>query len=156
MASARRLATAGRTLFTHHSTQLSSLSSAVRFASNFPRDTPSPPRLPPEQQAEFERLQRSAFQRLVAQPAPSEATTNQSSATSESASGSNASAAQMQSRGAEQDDDTIVAGGVWRGARPEFEGDTNPKTGEVGGPKVEPLRWGDKGDWSYNGRVTDF
>jgi hypothetical protein len=46
-----------------------------------------------------------------------------------------------------------------RGAPPEFEGDVNPKTGEVGGPKNEPLRWGSdatRGDWSYNGRVTDF
>ena len=45
---------------------------------------------------------------------------------------------------------------VRRGASPEFEGDTNPKTGEVGGPKNDPLRWGVNGDWSYNGRVTDF
>ncbi|KAI9804210.1 MAG: hypothetical protein M1825_001612 [Sarcosagium campestre] len=45
---------------------------------------------------------------------------------------------------------------VRRGALPEFEGEVNPKTGEVGGPKNEPLRWGDSGDWSYNGRVTDF
>jgi hypothetical protein len=48
---------------------------------------------------------------------------------------------------------------IRRGAKPEFEGDVNPKTGEVGGPKNEPLRWGstgDRGDWSYNGRVTDF
>lgn len=43
---------------------------------------------------------------------------------------------------------------VRRGAAPEFEGNTNPQTGEVGGPKNDPLRW--KGDWSYNGRVTDF
>jgi hypothetical protein len=43
-----------------------------------------------------------------------------------------------------------------RGAPPEFEGDVNPKTGEVGGPKNDPLRWGGKADWSYNGRVTDF
>lgn len=43
-----------------------------------------------------------------------------------------------------------------RGAPPEFEGDVNPKTGEVGGPKNEPLRWGARADWSYNGRVTDF
>jgi hypothetical protein len=43
-----------------------------------------------------------------------------------------------------------------RGAPPEFEGDVNPKTGEVGGPKNEPLRWGGQADWSYNGRVTDF
>lgn len=45
---------------------------------------------------------------------------------------------------------------VRRGAQPEFEGERNPKTGEVGGPKNEPLRWGGKADWSYNGRVTDF
>jgi hypothetical protein len=43
-----------------------------------------------------------------------------------------------------------------RGAPPEFEGDVNPKTGEVGGPKNDPLRWGERGDWSFNGRVTDF
>lgn len=45
---------------------------------------------------------------------------------------------------------------VRRGATPEFEGDINPKTGEVGGPKNEPLRWGSEGEWSYNGRTTDF
>lgn len=48
------------------------------------------------------------------------------------------------------------SGGIRKGAPPEFEGDKNPKTGEVGGPKNEPLRWGSSGDWSYNGRVTDF
>lgn len=45
---------------------------------------------------------------------------------------------------------------VRRGARPEFEGERNPNTGEIGGPKSEPLRWGGEADWSYNGRVTDF
>jgi hypothetical protein len=41
---------------------------------------------------------------------------------------------------------------------PEFSGDTNPETGESGGPKQEPVRqWGDgEGDWSFKGRVTDF
>ena len=48
------------------------------------------------------------------------------------------------------------SGGIRKGAPPEFEGDVNPKTGEVGGPKNEPLRWGAGGDWSFNGRVTDF
>ena len=42
------------------------------------------------------------------------------------------------------------------GARPEFEGDKNPKTGEIGGPKNEPLRWGAASEWTYNGRATDF
>ncbi|KAK9458782.1 uncharacterized protein V1516DRAFT_681937 [Lipomyces oligophaga] len=36
---------------------------------------------------------------------------------------------------------------------PEFEGEVNPKTGEIGGPKQDPLR---HGDYSFNGRVTDF
>ncbi|VEU24172.1 DEKNAAC105343 [Brettanomyces naardenensis] len=36
---------------------------------------------------------------------------------------------------------------------PEFEGNVNPKTGEVNGPKQDPTR---HGDWSFNGRVTDF
>lgn len=36
---------------------------------------------------------------------------------------------------------------------PEFEGEKNPVTGEIGGPKQDPLR---HGDYSFNGRVTDF
>ncbi|KAF9427238.1 putative mitochondrial protein, conserved [Podila epigama] len=35
----------------------------------------------------------------------------------------------------------------------EFQGDTNPTTGEIGGPKREPVRFG---DWSFKGKVTDF
>lgn len=36
---------------------------------------------------------------------------------------------------------------------PEFEGDTNPKTGEVGGPKNDPLRW--EREWTFGGRSTE-
>lgn len=41
---------------------------------------------------------------------------------------------------------------------PEFDGDVNPRTGEQGGPKREPVRkWSDDGgDWSFKGRVSDF
>lgn len=35
----------------------------------------------------------------------------------------------------------------------EFTGDKNPVTGEIGGPKQDPLR---HGDYSFDGRVTDF
>jgi hypothetical protein len=36
----------------------------------------------------------------------------------------------------------------------QFEGDVNPTTGEVGGPKgKEPTRYG---DWERKGRVFDF
>ena len=76
---------------------------------------PSPPRLPPHLQAEFESLQRAA-------------------AVAESTEEVHPDARRGQ-------------------AKPEFEGDVNPKTGEVGGPKNDPLRYG---DWSFNGRVTDF
>lgn len=37
---------------------------------------------------------------------------------------------------------------------PDFEGDTNPNTGEVGGPKKDPLQW--EREWTYGGRTTDF
>lgn len=41
--------------------------------------------------------------------------------------------------------------------KPDFQGDVNPITGERGGPKKEPVnKWGDEGDWSHKGRVTDF
>lgn len=37
---------------------------------------------------------------------------------------------------------------------PDFEGETNPSTGEVGGPKKDPLSW--QREWTYGGRATDF
>jgi len=41
--------------------------------------------------------------------------------------------------------------------KPGFDGEVNPETGEKGGPKREPIgRWGNQGDWSFNGRVSDF
>ncbi|KAH0489919.1 hypothetical protein TgHK011_001410 [Trichoderma gracile] len=109
---------------------------------------PSPPKLPAAQQAEFERLQRaaavsSAFQETQQSAPPSTESLRHTS------SPTNATAK-------DKGDGTALNQGLFRGAKPEFEGDVNPKTGEVGGPKNEPLRWGGNGDWSYNGRVTDF
>ncbi|KAK2071398.1 hypothetical protein P8C59_005826 [Phyllachora maydis] len=100
---------------------------------------PSPPRLPPAQQAEFERLQRAASAALSSHNATATATADRA----ESAPTTTISAASL-------------SGGIRKGAPPEFVGDRNPRTGEVGGPKNEPLRWGGEADWSYNGRVTDF
>ncbi|EHK18470.1 uncharacterized protein TRIVIDRAFT_216699 [Trichoderma virens Gv29-8] len=118
-----------------------------RFSSTF-SSRPSPPKLPAAQQAEFERLQRaaavsSAFQEPTQTPPSTESPRHTTTAS--------ASASAVKT-----DDATTLNQGLFRGAPPEFEGDTNPKTGEVGGPKNEPLRWGGNGDWSYNGRVTDF
>lgn len=108
-----------------------------RSSSSFSR--PSPPKLPASLQAEFEKLQRKA---AVSQAFQSTSETEPTEST-----------AKVDING-EADGD--VNQGMFRGAKPEFEGETNPKTGEIGGPKNEPLRWGGAGDWSYNGRVTDF
>ncbi|KAM3530879.1 hypothetical protein NHJ13051_001107 [Beauveria bassiana] len=100
---------------------------------------PGPPKLPVKEQAEFERLQCEATVSSAFQPEPANAaseTTTQAAATA--------------------DTELNEGGGLYRDVRPEFEGDKNPRTGEVGGPKNEPLRWGSEGDWSYNGKVTDF
>lgn len=43
-----------------------------------------------------------------------------------------------------------------RPVQPDFEGETNPITGEIGGPTKEPLQWGPNGEWTYGGRSTDF
>ena len=113
---------------------------------------PSPPKLPASEQSEFERLQREASVSLAFQP-QTPPTTTASQSTAGKASNTTTAAATNQP---EEEEERDVNRGMFRGAPPEFRGDTNPKTGEVGGPKNEPLRWGDGGDWSYNGRVTDF
>ena len=120
---------------------------------------PSPPRLPKEEQEIFERLQQ---QSTGAFSTPR----NQETLESEQAKSGSTRPQINQSpqTQAEQVDARVQAAGdgeelhpdVMRGAAPEFQGEVNPKTGEVGGPKNEPLRWGPGGDYSYNGRVTDF
>ncbi|TPX13592.1 uncharacterized protein E0L32_006063 [Thyridium curvatum] len=130
----------------------------TRLSSTF-QQGPSPPRLPAAQQAEFERLQRASAERLGIVDDAGASTTGGgggTTATSTSRHTTSASSAAPAAAPAAAAADTSTHEGVWRGAPPEFEGDTNPKTGEVGGPKNEPLRWGSAGDWSYNGRVTDF
>lgn len=109
-------------------TRLSRPASQLRFSSSFSR--PGPPKLPAAQQAEFERLQKDAAVSQAFQPDAAPTT--------------------------KQVDEAALEGALYKGAKPEFEGDKNPKTGEVGGPKNEPLRWGGDKDWSYNGKVTDF
>lgn len=108
----------------------------TRLSSSFSR--PGPPKLPSAEQAEFERLQKEASVSSAFQPV--DGADNANSTTSATT----------------NEDSGIESGALFKGAKPEFEGDTNPRTGEVGGPKNEPLRWGGESDWSYNGKVTDF
>lgn len=41
-----------------------------------------------------------------------------------------------------------------RKPKAEFEGEANPNTGEIGGPKNDPLKY--EKEWTYGGRATDF
>jgi len=123
---------------------------------------PAPPRLPKEEQEIFEKLQQQSTGAFSTPRATNEA--------AEKAEGGAESTASVQARSpdanemleqlrerarlAAKGDGEELHPNVRRGAPPEFEGDINPQTGEVGGPKNNPLRW--SGDWSYNGRVTDF
>ncbi|MCJ1445418.1 MAG: putative mitochondrial protein, conserved [Stictis urceolatum] len=143
------------------------LSSTTRSQSRSPFATgPAPPRLPEKEQKLFEELQRASTGAF--------STPRSTVVTNESSSGrprpqiNQSPQSEGEVKANDQDTDAlnarINASGegeelhpdIRRGAKPEFEGDRNPKTGEVGGPKNDPLRWGSNVDWSYNGRVTDF
>ncbi|KAF8502379.1 hypothetical protein F5888DRAFT_1190245 [Russula emetica] len=100
------------------------LSRSMAAAKPPPITRPAPHPLPPEQQREFEQLQRQA--ETMTKNAPSGRVERH------------------------PDAPTPLKG--------EFDGDTNPATGERGGPKREPVqRWiEEEGDWSFKGRVSDF
>lgn len=105
---------------------------------------PAPPRLSKEDQEEFERLQREAN------------TTNAFKEYNKKAE----LEAGIESSAVEEPILPKTTAAVdfhyhpeYRHIKPEFEGDKNPVTGEIGGPKQDPLR---HGDYSFNGRVTDF
>lgn len=139
---------------------------AAPFASG-----PAPPRLPEQEQKLYEELQRSstgAFSTpkptIVINQSPTSSETrrtppriNQSPHTENHASSAiDRDIAAVNARVQATGDGEELHPDIRRGVQPEFEGERNPKTGEIGGPKNEPLRWGSGVDWSYNGRVTDF
>ena len=134
---------------------------------------PAPPRLPKEDQELYEQLQRSstgAFStpktKVVINQSPATTSNtlerqrpqlNQSPHnTSESEPSTEQKIENINAKVEARGNGEELHPDIRRGAKPEFEGERNPKTGEVGGPKNEPLRWGGGVDWSYNGRVTDF
>ncbi|KAF2720657.1 hypothetical protein K431DRAFT_320885 [Polychaeton citri CBS 116435] len=121
---------------------------------------PAPPRLPKEEQEIFERLQQESTG-AFSTPLPEREAAFKGSELGSASSSSNEADKMLEmlrerARVAAKGDGEELHPNVRRGAAPEFEGDTNPKTGEVGGPKNDPMKWGATGDWSYNGRVTDF
>ena len=143
------------------------ISFTARLHATLPFSTgPSPPRLPKSEQEIFDRLQQSstgAFSTpkpsiVLNQPSTtSTSQTNQSSPSNHTLiSKADVEVAAVNARIEATGDGEEVHPDVRRGSKPEFEGERNPRTGETGGPKNEPLRWGGEVDWSYNGRVTDF
>ena len=102
---------------------------------------PGPPRLPKEEQEIFENLQKQSTGAF---------STPRTQRSDEPAAQANEQA--TVSASGEEPKHRDYHGQL----RPEFEGEKNPETGEIGGPKNNPLRWGSEGDWSYGGRVTDF
>lgn len=132
---------------------------------------PAPPRLPKEEQDLFEELQKQstgAFSTPRAPPkinqSPDATAVDRAEAESAIDSRADKISDTPPSKFKEGFNKIISARGkgeelhpnVRMGSQPEFDGDKNPKTGEVGGPKNEPLRWGAGGEWTYNGRTTDF
>lgn len=133
--------------------------------------SPAPPRLPKEEQERFEALQRQstgAFSTPRSTPSinqsPHATSSDREQADTVISNRANDKSGEQPATLQQEFQKVIEARGrgeelhpnVRRGATPEFEGEVNPKTGEVGGPKNEPLRWGAAGEWSYNGRTTDF
>lgn len=113
--------------------------------------TASPPRLPEEEQKIFEELQKRSTGAFSQPVQDSKEATEQASA-KELDQPDSIPIVKVNATGKGDE----LHPHMRRGAPPEFEGDVNPKTGEVGGPKNEPLRWGASGEYSYNGRTTDF
>ncbi|KAI3613483.1 hypothetical protein CBS9595_004316 [Malassezia furfur] len=95
-----------------------------RSDSDNPFQRAGPPPLPKEDQLEFERLVRE--------------NQNKSSFVTED----------------EEGNPVNMHPDALQGPGEDFEGDTNPETGEVGGPKKDPLRW--KSEWAFGGRTIDF
>ena len=79
-------------------------------------ERPGPPPLPKDQQKEFEELLKKVNTPLAA------------------------------SSSSKVDGQQEYHPDIRRGPKPDFEGDRNPKTGETGGPKTEPVKWN---DWSF-------
>lgn len=113
------------------------LRAATRRNYSLPPTMPAPPRLSKKDQEEFERLQREAN------------TTNAFQSVNED---SDIVQEPILSKESTKTIDFHYHP-EYRHIKPDFEGDKNPVTGEIGGPKQDPLR---HGDYSFNGRVTDF
>src|SRR2546423_3010484 len=122
-----------------------------------PFSSPSPLRLPKEEQELFESLQRESTGAFSTPRSPPKINQSPDASAAHVAKADDTISeradklAEPPTQTFEQEFKRVVGArgngeelhpNVRRGAPPEFEGDKNPKTGEMGGPKNEPLRWG--------------
>jgi len=132
------------------------ISSAIRQTDNASGfiQRPGPPPLPSKDQKEFEELVKAAQAPLSAQNFSKPLTSAPKIPTQDGSMGKMDFVSNL------REEDLLLENTVHPDARtkpsPDFEGDTNPLTGEKGGPKKEPLSWGAQGEWTYGGRATDF
>lgn len=123
---------------------------------NYGKETPSPPKLPKKEQEEFEKLQKIANAEDTIREynkAVLNGTSNSGNENIGLGSPGNKESLEALRKSLKDKNDIGRISPEYTKTIPEFEGDVNPKTGEIGGPKQDPLR---HGDWSFNGRVTDF
>lgn len=116
----------------------SSLGCIRCYSDSLNRIQSAPPKLPKEQQEEFERLQKVANSQIAIQEY------NEKAGDQENGSSEASTLSKNDIGGFHPQYYKII---------PEFEGNVNPKTGERGGPKQDPTK---HGDWAFNGRVSDF
>ncbi|KAF3158502.1 putative mitochondrial protein, conserved [Orbilia oligospora] len=136
-----------------HQTRHFTTTLPFKSSSSF-KPSPSPPRLPKEDQETFESLTKAsmgAFSTSHLQSPSPNTNTNTTSQSTTNTSNNNKNTMTMKAEDllSELKHKDLLTGGE----KPLFEGERNPVTGEVGGPKTEPTKYG---DWSFNGRVTDF
>ncbi|KAI5951300.1 hypothetical protein KGF54_004374 [Candida jiufengensis] len=117
--------------------------SITRLYSKFNEKYQGPPKLPRKDQEEFERLQNIAMSQIAIEDYNDRLAQEQQN---------------MQditdNKPPVVQENSDIGSFAYLKTIPEFEGDVNPKTGERGGPKQDPLKRSD--EWTFNGRTIDF
>ncbi|ANZ77546.1 BA75_04392T0 [Komagataella pastoris] len=122
----------------------------LNHSSSFkPEFVPGPPKLPKKEQEEFEKLQKIANSQSAIDQYNNSLKDHPSNVQAVSE-----GRAFSEQRPPILKTDIGAFSPEYLKTVPEFEGEKNPETGEVGGPKQDPLRR--SSEWTYNGRTIDF
>ncbi|CAK9435651.1 uncharacterized protein LODBEIA_P03780 [Lodderomyces beijingensis] len=111
-----------------------------------------PPKLPKEEQEEFERLQKIAQSQIAIEEYNDQLLAEEQQEKQQQEQSQGGADADQRAPVVSQNSD--IGSFAYLRTIPEFEGDVNPQTGERGGPKQDPLKRSD--EWTFNGRTIDF